>query len=249
MGAGMNDWPATAAAETVRAWAWLYTCPLDPAVRLSRRREIASDLWEFRDDRARNESVWRLALHMLTRALLGVPDDLLWSCEQFPAHGRIPSWSAVAKCVLAIVAVSGLAVSASGPPLDPARVLRVDILSGEFDVGRAAPRLAFTLTNVGDRPTSALKANALFHTDGARPQRLGTAISWVVGWRGLAPGATSPLVWLGSQSGFSSDSSGLAPVPVPAAPGSGTPRVKLFVQHEGRWTLLGDYPLRTPTIR
>ena len=244
----MSGWLMVGSETVVRAWTWLYTLPLDPAVRTSRRLEVASDVWEFRHDRSRHDPAAPLAVHVLVRAILGVPHDLLWSCEQYPVHGRTPSRAAVVRCVFVIVAAWTLAASASSPALDPARILKVNVVSGGFDVtrGRGAPTLAFTLTNVGDRRTSALKVNALFHAGGGAPVKLGTAVSWVVGWRGLAPGEMSPVVRLGPRE--PADGKAERIVPLPAAPGFATPRVKLFVQHEGRWTLLGDYLLHAQAV-
>ncbi|MGE5245861.1 MAG: hypothetical protein ACM3SQ_16690 [Betaproteobacteria bacterium] len=232
------------AAGLVRAWTWLYTLPLDVAARDGRRAEIASDLWEFRNDPC-GGGRWR-GVHVLARAALGVPDDLLWIGEQLPAHVYRPRRSAVVTSLVAVLAASGLVVSASAPVLDPARALRVDVTaSGWTTVARSdgelviVPVFAFTLENVGDHPTGALQVNAVFSTGG-------TAYSPAVGWRGLRPGAaTRPVVLRGN------DGDPVRP-PLAAAVAdlsADAPTVKLLVQHEGHWTLLGRFPVRAQLVR
>lgn len=243
----MSGCLVVAAAAVVRAWTWLYTLPLDTAARHERRREIESDLWEFLSDRSRPGRAASRAVHVLLRAALGVPDDLLWTCEQWPDRPCQPRFSTAVRFLVPAILASGLVVSATGPALDAARVLTVNVASSGWapvaDNGHEAALaavFAFTLTNAGDRPTGALEVNAVFYRSRSRQPGFGTAFSSAVGWRGLAPGATSrPLVLRGNVS----DRFG---VPLPRA-GAGSPldeaRVRLFVKHEGRWTLLGDYPI------
>jgi len=70
----------------VRAWTRLYTAGMDPLLRDARRAEIDSDLWELdADARRRGESDALIAIHILARMLLGVPDDFSWRAEQAAA--------------------------------------------------------------------------------------------------------------------------------------------------------------------
>jgi hypothetical protein len=85
------------ATHVVYAWTRLYTWRLPPGVRDDRQREIASDLWESREDPDGRGRVL-LALHMLGRMLAGMPDDVLWRCE----HARQRSLRASA--VIALIA-------------------------------------------------------------------------------------------------------------------------------------------------
>ena len=39
MGAGMRRWPSTIVAAAVRGWTWLYTLPLDTAIKCARRAD------------------------------------------------------------------------------------------------------------------------------------------------------------------------------------------------------------------
>lgn len=237
-------------AAAVRTWTWLYTLPLEAASQHARRGEIASDLWEFQHDATRDDGSVNSAVHLLVRAILGVPDDLLWCCEQLPDHSRAIRPFAVIRVVVLITAASGLVVSASRPPLD-ASMFRVDVTStgwvavatrqtGEMLV----PALAFTLTNLADRPTSALQVNALFYGGPTNHDGWGGTFASVVGGRGLAPAATSRAIVVSAHSGNVRDDAGIARrleilhVVIPET------RVKLFLRHEGRWMLLADDPIR-----
>jgi hypothetical protein len=116
----------------VRGWTRLCTWRMDPACRDDRRAEIESDLWEFHEDARRHGcSPERIAIHMLTRLVAGIPDDLHWRVEyeHEPAHRR-PSWltaaaAAGAACIAALWVVFLVSTFASLPPLpDSGAVVR-----------------------------------------------------------------------------------------------------------------------------
>jgi hypothetical protein len=251
MGAGMSRWILALAAGAVRGWTWVYTLPLDSGTQYARRAEIASDLWEFQHDPTRGDGGVDSALHLLLRAALGVPDDLLWCCEQLPEHPRTIRPFAAVRFVVLITAASGLVVSASRPPLDVATMLRVRITSSGWvavEDRRAdailVPAFAFTVSNVADRPTSALQVNAVFYGGAANNDAWGTTFVSVVGGRGLAAGATSRNIVVRAHGWNASDAAGVARrleilhIVIPDS------RVRLFGRHEGRWTLLADDPIR-----
>ncbi len=249
----MNACLEILACGAVRAWTWLYTLPLDAAARNARRREMASDLWELRHEGSRDDAGnWR-ALHILARGVLGMPDDLLWTCERLPdGLCRVRLASAV-RFLIAAGAASGLVVSASGRSLNPARMLRVNIESSGWvavassgNESTLVPEFAFTLTNVGNEPTGALEVNALFHADRFGHHSFGTAFSTAVGWRGLTAGATSRPVGL---RGNVDNRARMPARPAIRQLAAAEPRVKVFVRHEGKWTLLGDYPLQASLIQ
>jgi len=248
----MSDALVIAASAIVRAWTWLYTFPLDEELRTARRREIASDLWESRTDASSTETAAARAASIVTRAALGVADDLAWTGEQLPRHR---SWARISlgacSAIVALVA-STLVGAASGPPLDVARTLRVDVLSsgwttvsGDADESSLAPALSFTLTNTGSRATGAVQVNAVFYRNAPTHREVGTAFSTAVGWRGLAPGASSRRIALHSNENAHAR---LRPAATLNLAARVQPTVRLFVQHEGRWTMLGDFPIRAELL-
>jgi hypothetical protein len=246
----------SAACAAVRAWTWLYTLPLDPAAQRDRRDEIESDIWEFRHDGARPNAEARAAVHIIAGAVLAMPDDLLWTCEQLPRQLKPPQLSTILRCAIVIVAASSLAVSASGPTLDIARLLRVNVAAaGWMPVDITAteatlvPAFAFTVTNIGDRATGALHVNAVFYQRGAGHQGMGTAFSPIVGWRGLTPGATSARVVVQGRSRSLVDRAAVTLLAPLRSFGVDESRIKLVVQHEGRWTLLGSFAIRGDLIQ
>ena len=240
----MNGWWTAAAAAIVRLWTWLYTLPLDVTARHDRRREIESDLWEFRTDRER-EAPLASAAHLIVRAALGVPDDLFWACEQLSVDFDLPRVSTVVRFSTLVIAAATVVVSASGPSLDAARAVKVNVDAAGWltdtdadSTSAVAPAFAFTLTNISNRPTAALQVNAVFYRGSAKDARFGTAFAPVVGWRGLGPGMTSARVVLRGQGWRIAGRE-----PAQRRPSVGEASVKLFLQHEGRWTLLGNFAI------
>jgi hypothetical protein len=79
----MSDLALRGAIAAVRGWTSFYTWGLPAAERAARREEIDSDLWEsiHDGDTARG----RLALHIIARLAIGIPDDLGWRS----AHGVV----------------------------------------------------------------------------------------------------------------------------------------------------------------
>lgn len=78
----------------VRLWTRVYTLGTPAAVRDARLSEIECDLWECQHDADRSTN----AFEILTRLLLGIPDDLLWRLEQTDdtrAHSVVPERRAV----------------------------------------------------------------------------------------------------------------------------------------------------------
>jgi len=65
-----------------RTWVGVYTLGLAAAVKVARRREIDSDLWEQQWLASRRgESVHGTAGEILTRTLFGIFDDIMWRLE------------------------------------------------------------------------------------------------------------------------------------------------------------------------
>jgi hypothetical protein len=171
----------------------------------------------------------------------------LWTCEQLSSDFDPQRLSTILRFSAVVVAAATVAVSASGPTLDAARALRVDIDAAGWltdtgaDTLTVAPALVFTLTNISDQPTAALQANAVFHR-GSADDRLGNAFAPVVGWRGLAPRTTSNRIVLRGQGWRIAGREPTLRAPLPQR-SLDEASVKLFVQHEGRWTLLGHFAI------
>ena len=103
------------AATAVRLWTRLYTSRLAAAVRDARRAEIESDLWEHAQDAASGAPA-RMAVQVLLRLLLGMPDDLVWRLER-ESSGRHPLRLALGAAACLVIAVSMLVVRSTGTEL------------------------------------------------------------------------------------------------------------------------------------
>ncbi len=236
-----------------RAWTWLYTLPLADGDRERRRREIHSDLWEFTSDR-RGAAPARSAAHVALRCLIGIPDDVLWACERLATRVRPPHLATVLRLAIFAAGTATVALAAGTPPLDPAATLSVTIERAGWmrDASPApkpraalAPTIVLRLTNVGARPTPALQVNAVFLRAGedAQPARgLGTAYAPVVGWRGLEPGTSSRRLLLQGEGLYVLDATSGRRVALPIDRVDPA-HVRLFVRHDGGWTLLGDFDI------
>ena len=75
----MSDLASRVAIAAVRAWTTVYTSGLPSAQRDARREEIDSDLWESVDDATSDRRA--LALQIVARLIIGIPDDLGWRSE------------------------------------------------------------------------------------------------------------------------------------------------------------------------
>jgi hypothetical protein len=114
------------AAGVARAWTFLYTFPLDSEVRNARRAEIASDLWEFQHDNANRGDI-SSALHVLTRLVFGISDDVAWCVGEWIR--RMTSLARIAMLAtavaLALFAGWSWVVGSDRRPLSPAAGVRV----------------------------------------------------------------------------------------------------------------------------
>ena len=251
----MSGGLARAVGIGVRAWTAIYTLPLEPAARRARRGEIESSLWEFLHDDSQPADDFTAAVHILGGALLAMPDDVLWMCEQLPGHAYRPRLSSILRCAIVVVAVSSLALSASGPSLDVASAVKVNVVAAGWMVVEAsaaeatlAPTIVFTVTNASARPTGALQVNARFSGAGARRIEMGTAFSALVGWRGLRPGASSAIAMVRGPGQLRVDATTLTRARRSSL-GVDAVRVNLLVQHEGHWTRIGELPIPPRVIR
>jgi hypothetical protein len=91
-----------------------------PAEREARREAIESDLWQFLHDSPVRRRVGA-ALHVIGRALRGIPGDLSWRIEQTAVASQLPR-VAVLLTVLLIIAtflVSDISTSTLPPVPSP----------------------------------------------------------------------------------------------------------------------------------
>ena len=119
--------PLDAANAIVRAWTRLYTWRLPAFTRDLRRGEIDSDLWEFEHDSERDGGTVH-AIHVLTRLVRGIPDDVSWRAAQLTVG--IIGLRAVISIAAAAVAVSLLWIYTTTRVVDlpaPAPLVRVDL--------------------------------------------------------------------------------------------------------------------------
>jgi hypothetical protein len=161
-----------------------------------------------------------------------------------------------AAVILALVgAVATFVASASSPTVDLTTSLQVQITSsGWFDVemidGRrkVVPAISFTLKNLSDRNLGTLQVNAVFYRlgakDGSDREGWGTAFATAVGSRGLTPAATTRILMLKAQHGYTSiDPAAIRGPMLSRYLALDESKVRVFVKHESRWTSLGDYPI------
>lgn len=71
------------ASAITRAWVHLYTAGMPEDLRATRCAEVESDLWEHAREALQDRAITpvTLTIEILTRTLLGVPDDLAWRFE------------------------------------------------------------------------------------------------------------------------------------------------------------------------
>jgi hypothetical protein len=159
--------------------------------------------------------------------------------------------------VLAFVATVTLALLAAGPPVEPAKILRVNVASsGWLVVGgdrtrvTIVPALSLSVTNLADRSLGDVQVNAVFDSIGSpigsRKSGLGQAFHWTLDPLGLRPRATSPVVLLRPHPAWLDATPVTGPLDGPLLfPDSS---VRLFVKYHGGWTLLGEYPIPSQLI-
>jgi hypothetical protein len=134
-----------------------------------------------------------------------------------------------------------------GPTVDlPANVEFVEISSGWFDVGvvggqnKLVPSFSFRVKKNSDQALGSLQVNALFRR-GTETEEWGSAFTKVAGSEGLAPGATSPMIRVKSQQGYT----GIEPRAVMLNNSQFVDaRVELFAKYGPvQWVRMAEYPI------
>jgi hypothetical protein len=108
------------ATGAVRAWTQLYTWRVEPSVRDARRAEIQSDVWEQLNAERGGPT---LPLRIVSRLVLGIPDDMRWRIEHVSLHRRFVRRVIISSVGSAIVLAClwvGLTLGQAEPPQPPA---------------------------------------------------------------------------------------------------------------------------------
>jgi hypothetical protein len=88
MGACVSSTMLRCAIGLVRLWCRVYTWNMSASLAASRRAEIESDLWELQHDPEAEQSSGA-GVQILSRLLMGIPDDVAWRLES-AADGADP---------------------------------------------------------------------------------------------------------------------------------------------------------------
>lgn len=114
------------------------------------------------------------------------------------------------RSLIAVAAVSAAVVSAPacGPGADVSTAIQVlEVSSGWYDAGivngqnKLVPSVTFKLKNISDKPVTTLQANVLFHRVNS-PEEWGSGFLRVAGSEGLQAGATSDMLTVKSDLGY-----------------------------------------------
>lgn len=114
------------------------------------------------------------------------------------------------RSLIAVAGVSAAVVSAPacGPGADVSTAIQVlEVSSGWYDAGivngqnKLVPSVTFKLKNISDQPVTTLQANVLFHRVNS-PEEWGSGFLRVAGSEGLQAGATSDMLTVKSDLGY-----------------------------------------------
>jgi hypothetical protein len=153
---------------------------------------------------------------------------------------------------LLLILVTLVASACGGPPIDLKTALQVEELStGWLDQGivngqnKIVPSINFKFKNTIDRPITTLQGNVIFRRVG-EDDELGNGFVRVTGTEGLPPGATSQLLSVSSQHGYT----GTEPRQQMLQNSQFIDaRVQVFAKYGStQWTLIGEYPIERRLI-
>jgi len=145
------------------------------------------------------------------------------------------------------LATLALSVVACGPTVDLTKALQVsEVSTGWHDAGvvdgknKLVPSIAFKLTNTSSETLKALQVNAIF-------RRTGETEEWGSGWLsvarpdGLGPGATTALLTVTSQLGYTGTESRHELLQNRSFVDA---RVEVFAKYGStQWTRIGEHPI------
>lgn len=146
-----------------------------------------------------------------------------------------------------LLLLAALVTPGCGPTVDLSKALTVtDVATGWHDAGvvngknKIVPAIAFKLKNGSDQSLGSLQVNALFRRV-SEPDEWGSGFVKITGSDGLAPGATSDLVTVNSQLGYTGEE---ARAELLKNGSFVDAKVELFAKYAStQWTKLGEYPI------
>jgi hypothetical protein len=154
--------------------------------------------------------------------------------------------------LLLLIAVA-FAGAGCAPDVDLKSGLQVTVVrTGWFDAGitgdgknKLVPTVSFRVMNVSNRKLAVLQVNALFHRVN-EPDEWGSGLVSVAGSEGLAPGATSPVLTVKSQLGYTGTDSRADMLKNSQFVDA---KVNLFAKYGSvQWTPIGEYPIARQLI-
>ena len=147
-----------------------------------------------------------------------------------------------------------LALAACSPTVNLSTALQVDVVSsGWFDAGiengknKLVPSVSFTLRNGSERDLVMLQVNAIFRrVTGSPDSEFGRAFVTAADSSGLAPGATSPVLTVRADFGYT----GIEPrLEILQNSQFVDGRVELIAKYgSSAWMRLGEYPIERRLI-
>jgi hypothetical protein len=154
------------ASRLVRSWVRLYTAPLSRGQRDERRAEIYSDLYEqFADAQPNRRAQFVAQLHVLVRAIQGIPSDVTWcfrvrrtSKENQSMKQRRLRTISIACTVIFLATLLGTNLLVDNPEEQPTILWVLAVPIGFFLVG--AIGAASTLLLIRDRRASRMTTAA-----------------------------------------------------------------------------------------
>lgn len=147
-----------------------------------------------------------------------------------------------------LVVLSIVPLAACGPAVDLTKGLQVDVTgTGWFDAGivgagqnKLVPSVSFTLKNTSTQKLAALQVNALFRRVNEKDE-WGSGFITVAGSTGLPPGASSGVLTIRSQLGYTGSEPRLDMFKNSQFVDA---KVDLFAKYgAAQWTKVGEFPI------
>jgi hypothetical protein len=151
------------------------------------------------------------------------------------------------RALAALPLVMSLLTVSCGPAVDLSKALEVsDVATGWHDAGmiegknKLVPAIAFRLKNKSDQSLPTLQVNALFRRV-SEPDEWGSGYLKVTGSKGLNPGATTDVLTVNSQLGYTGTD---ARIELLKHHSFVDAKVEIFAKYaSAQWTRLGEFPI------